>query len=334
MDALIAQGLHHSQSMGGIFHQGALGDLDFQPGGGQAGGCVSRQDVLLQIRIAELDRRDIDRDLDRGQSHGLPTHGVGARGLEHPGANRQDQADLFRERNEVERRYQSLFRMLPTDQCLDTDDDAAAGVDLRLIDQTEFLVLERPMEFRFQFQAGDGAFGERRSVVLTIVATLGFGSVHGGFGMHQQGFGILAIVRKQGDADAGRHDNAPVFEDERATDQFADAMRDQQRILDAHHVWQHDRKLVAAQAGHQAFRRFNAGVAGQATDNVAGAQPVTQAIGDSLQHLVADAVAEGIVDTLEAIEIEQQQGQTVTVDIAAHARQFAFQQFMDRLAIG
>ena len=89
-----------------------------------------------------------------------------------------------------------------------------------------------------------------------------------------------------------------------------------------------------SQAGHQAFRRFNAGVAGQATDNVAGAQPVTQAIGDSLQHLVADAVAEGIVDTLEAIEIEQQQGQTVTVDIAAHARQFAFQQFMDRLAIG
>ena len=52
-------------------------------------------------------------------------------------------------------------------------------------------------------------------------------------------------------------------------------------------------------------------VAAEARDDVLGAQHVPQAAGDGLQQLVADAVAEGVVDDLEVVEVEEETGQPV-----------------------
>ena len=50
-------------------------------------------------------------------------------------------------------------------------------------------------------------------------------------------------------------------------------------------------------------------VAAQAGDGVAVAHARLQALGDLLQQPVAQAVAQGVVDDLEAIEVEEQDGQ-------------------------
>src|SRR5690606_1073285 len=58
---------------------------------------------------------------------------------------------------------------------------------------------------------------------------------------------------------------------------------------------QHYDELVAAQAGHQ----------------VAGAYRGPQALGHLRQHPVADVVAEAVVDQLETVEVDEQQGEAV-----------------------
>ena len=55
---------------------------------------------------------------------------------------------------------------------------------------------------------------------------------------------------------------------------------------------QQDDELVAAQAGH----------------GVDVAQLLAQTLGDALQQLVADRVAEAVVDVLEAVQVEEQHG--------------------------
>ena len=60
-------------------------------------------------------------------------------------------------------------------------------------------------------------------------------------------------------------------------------------------------------------------VAAQARDRVAVADAVVQALGELDQQQVADVVAKGVVDLLEAVEIEQQERQ----GLAARGRRCA-----------
>ncbi len=70
-------------------------------------------------------------------------------------------------------------------------------------------------------------------------------------------------------------------------------------------VGQHDRELVAAQPGEVQTDV----VAPGPRNDIAGAQLLLQALGHGLQQEIAGAVAERIVDALEAVQIEEQKGQ-------------------------
>ena len=75
--------------------------------------CAERRNDIEDKRVAlELNRRQIDGDLDVAR----PCRRLGARLLEHPGADRNDQPDLFRQRNEIVRRHQSALGMPPAQQ--------------------------------------------------------------------------------------------------------------------------------------------------------------------------------------------------------------------------
>lgn len=61
---------------------------------------------------------------------------------EHPLANGNDQAGLFRQANEAVRQQQALLRVLPAQQGLGPDRLAGTGVELGLVVQAELTLLE------------------------------------------------------------------------------------------------------------------------------------------------------------------------------------------------
>ena len=115
------------------------------------------------------------------------------------------------------------------------------------------------------------------------------GLVHGDVGALHEHVDVLAVLGVGGDADAGAELQAHAGDVEVLGDGAPHGGRDRDaggRRLDRA---QEDRELVAAQA----------------RDGVVLAQQAREALADLAQHLVAVVVAEGVVDLLEAVEVEQ-----------------------------
>ena len=88
-----------------------------------------------------------------------------------------------------------------------------------------------------------------------------------------------------------------VVELERRAKAFEQFLRDLLGVLRLVQAGQQDDEFVAAETGH----------------GVDIAQLQFQACGDGLEQLVADRVAEAVVDLLETVEIEKQHGAELVV---------------------
>ena len=74
-------------------------------------------------------------------------------------------------------------------------------------------------------------------------------------------------------------------------------------------------------------------VTAEPRDEIVGAQAMPQALGSGLQQLVAGAVAETVVDRLEAVEVEEHHGEAVG-RLALVSRHRAFELAEEVAAIG
>ena len=83
-----------------------------------------------------------------------------------------------------------------------------------------------------------------------------------------------------------------LAQDERAGQRLGDPLGDADRVTLIHHVLGQDRELVAAEAGHR----------------VAGAHGLLQPRGDCGEKLVAGRVSQRVVDELELVEVEEEDG--------------------------
>ena len=137
-----------------------------------------------------------------------------------------------------------------------------------------------------------GLEGQLAGVELDAVAALGLGPVHGRVGVLHQGSDVLAVHREQADADAGADEEFLVVGDEGV----------------AEAVQQFFRHVLGVGALVQAGQQDDEFVAALACDGVDIAQLFAQAPGDGFQQLVADRVAEAVVDVLEAVQVEEQHG--------------------------
>ncbi len=81
---------------------------------------------------------------------------------------------------------------------------------------------------------------------------------------------------------------------QRAGERGGDALRHRTRRARGRDVLEQDDELVAAEAGQR----------------VARTQRLPEARGDRDEHLVADLVTQGVVDELEAIDVEEEDGRT------------------------
>jgi hypothetical protein len=90
---------------------------------------------------------------------------VGARALEEPAAERDDEAGLLGQRDEDIGRDRAALRVRPARERLDGADAAGRELDERLVVDLELVAGERALEVGLELEALDGA-GEHRRVEL------------------------------------------------------------------------------------------------------------------------------------------------------------------------
>ena len=139
--------------------------------------------------------------------------------------------------------------MAPAQQRLHADDATLAQLHLRLVVQLQFLALQGAAQILFHRQPLQGADMHVASVELNVVAAVFLGSIHGGIGVFQQGFHILAVPGEQADADTGGHETLMVFNLKGGFKGFQELARKVRHPFLLAQPFQHADEFVAAHAG-------------------------------------------------------------------------------------
>ena len=123
------QRLQLAQHGGGAFHvfdQGAFGQLQLQVAGCQPGRLQRGADFADEAGLGQLARRDIHRHPHRLAEAGDQALGGAAGFVQHPAADRVDQAGFLGDADEVAGGDAPQLRMVPADQRFQPDDGHAA----------------------------------------------------------------------------------------------------------------------------------------------------------------------------------------------------------------
>ena len=128
---------------------------------------------------------------------------------------------------------------------------------------------------------------------LVAVLAPGLGRVHGHVGVAEQLLGLVGAGPPGGHAQAGLDRDGAAVEAERLVQGVEHPAGDRRRRLGVGDPLQQHRELVAAQAGR----------------GVGRAQAALEPPGGRDQQLVAGGVAEAVVDVLEVVQVDEQDGQ-------------------------
>ncbi|MCW0447782.1 hypothetical protein NB706_000616 [Xanthomonas sacchari] len=276
-----------------VADQRRLGQLQLQPLRRPAIALAQLDDPFGEAAVAQLHRRDVHRDPVEAQPRRIPGRGLAAGLADHPVAQAHDLAAFLGDRNELGRVAMAVAGAVPAQQRFHRRRALARRVHQRLVHQRELLAVQRAMQRMLDLQAPLRAQQHVLAVVMAGVASGLLGRVHRRVGGAQQAVEVLAPLLHQRDADAGAdldHVLAAVQRLGQRRDQLARHVPGVARLGE---VAQHHHELVAAETAEQ----------------VAGAQLLVHAGGRQLQQRVAGGVAEGIVDALEAVQVDEQHRQ-------------------------
>ena len=255
----------------------------------QAGVGQRVGDRADQVGGREPVRGDVDAHRHSGPQR-LPA-GRGPAGLlQHPPVQLADQPDLLGQRHEGGRRQQPAPRVLPAHQRLGPVYVPAVQVDHRLEAQPELAPLQRVPQVGLQLGLGHHRPAHRRLELPHAGLAGGLRRIHRDVGVPQHVPGVAADLLD--DADADRDPDRPPGELDRRAERVQQPAGGPQSgargvVLDQH------RELVPAEPGDHVVRPDR------------GDQP----LGQPDQQPVAGLVPERVVDGLEPIQVEQQQGQ-------------------------
>ena len=214
---------------------------------------------------------------------------------DHPVAHIHHQPELFQYRDKVPGRYQSTARVAPAQQGFGAGKAFAVAAELRLVIEHEFVLVQGVAQVAFQFQALQGAGVHVGLVELEVVFAALFSVIHRRVGVFHQLAQLVAVLRAEGDADTGGHEELAAFQhkgfDQAGEDLLGHMNGAVQRHIAADPWLEEQGEFVAAHARHGV-------VLGHTTE---------QARGHFLEHPVAGRVAEGVVDRLEAVQVEEHQ---------------------------
>ena len=201
--ALRAQRLHGVGGVGDIVQHQAFGQLQDQPVGVSAAAVQGALHLGDKLWVAKLPRADVDRQRQRvGQGVALPALELQAGLLQHPLAQRQDQARAFSNRNKHRRRDAAKLRVRPAQQHFSAQ-GLALAIDLQLVVQLKLPGIDRAVQGVLQPGARVQLRLHGRVEEAKAVAPAGFGVVHGHIGAFEQVFERGVVALKQADANAG-----------------------------------------------------------------------------------------------------------------------------------
>ena len=284
-DAERAQPLQDVEGRPVVAEEYAFGHLELDPVAGQLVAGQRLADDVGKRWQDDLLGADVERDGDRlgpgcGRAAGL---------VDHPFADHRHQAAFLRDRDEHVGRHEAALRVIPADQRLEADQLLGLGVDQRLEDEMELLGRNRRAEVVFEadavlllrLQLGREIAGEAAAGALRLIERE--------VGLEDQIVDGRAVDRPEGAADRDADADFGLVDHVRLLDRIDDPLGQLLDLFAALRVGNHDREFVAAHAA----------------DVAVGADLVDQALGDGAKHRVALGMAEGVVDRLEAVEVEE-----------------------------
>ena len=224
-------------------------------------------------------------------------------------AQRQDRAVLLGDRDEVRRAEQAARRVAPADQRLHAGHPTGGEGDDRLVDDLELAARDAPGELHAQAVAGHDRGVHQRLEDGDAIRPAALGAVHRDVGVAQQVVRAGDPVAGRGDADARADRDLLAQDRERDPQRVDDAMGDIEGMTQRGVVLEQDRELVATETG------------GEVVGRDAGPEP----LGHRDEEPVARRMAQGVVDDLEVVEVEEQHdgqrvgawGEEAVVDLLA-----------------
>ena len=132
----------------------------------------------------------------------------------------------------------------------------------------------------------------RRVVDAGAVAAFVFGAIERHVGVTQNVAGIVGAAVDHGDADRGADDDVVAVDRVGRADRGDDAPGDRLQRIGIRGAGGDDGEFVAAEPG----------------DEIVAAHDAAEALRDVENQLVADVVAERIVDVLEVVEVDVEHG--------------------------
>ena len=256
---------------------------------GQRGG-----DHIGQARLLHLHRRQIDRNLHMRR----PARRPGQRLIDHPGADRHDQAGFLGHRHEIQRRDHAQFRVMPTQQCFEPGNAFVLAVHNRLEQQAQLITIQRGGQIGFQLAALGHGLGHFRGKAAGRAAALFLHPVQRQISAAQQIFRRFGIIRRQRPAHRCTHHRgtsaAFLAQRKRPGHVLHDPLRQFFGAIAAA-IGQHDGEFIAAQprdGGAALHLRLH---------------QRRQALCHLPQQQIAGGMAKAIIHRLEAIQIDKQQ---------------------------
>jgi hypothetical protein len=270
----------------------ALGDLEHQAAGGDAGVGDRGQEVGGQARIEQLGGRQVHRHEQGGLAE------PGAQGRErvagvhdHLPAERHDQPGLLGHRDERVGPDDPALRVRPAGERLDPARPAGHQVHDRLIVELDLVALDRELEVLLEAQALNRAREHGRVEPAVAAFALALGRVHREVGGPHQRVGVVRRPAGDRDPDAGPHVELGAVHRDRAREHEQDPLGDPRGRRRLGMLGEQDGELVAADA----------------RDRVGRAQDGADAAADLGEHIVSAVMAQAVVDDLEVVDVDVQE---------------------------
>ena len=160
-------------------------------------------DVAGEINAGELQRRDIEGDAYRMEAFVLPFPALPATLVKYPVTERHDETAFFRDRNEAVRVDQAEHRMVQAHQGLQAAQLTIPCVERLIVQSSEPADPSEHGEGASQLGGFEGCSRNLLRDMHVLVAAGFLGAVHRRIGIAPQQRRISAMVRVNGDAQAG-----------------------------------------------------------------------------------------------------------------------------------
>ena len=218
----------------------------------------------------------------------------------HPVPDLDDQVASFGDGHDGFRTEQGAVFGQAAQQRLGTDQLAGREIDLRLEEQLQLAIGHAAAQILLQGKLVAYPVTHVRRVEREAVATPFLGHVERGVGGADEILAVVGVVREDADPDARADVEPDAGDRDGLRDRLHDLAGERARVRTVPDALADDHELVPAEPRHRVLRPCS----------------LLHAPCDDLQQLVAGAVPVGVVDLLEAIDIDHQQGDASAVPAA------------------